>query len=451
MSKVLLADDDYFVLQLYKVKLRDLGYEVVVASTIEEAIKLLDKHDFDLIVLDLFFGQESCLKYIADFHQGAAYVTKVILSGLANIESIVEAFQRGVTFFLEKQSGPDSVVKKIKEIIDNDNPTSNHQVGSEHEIIGGSPEIVSILTKVKTIAKFKSKILVTGESGTGKEKIVRMIHRLSPFSDGPFFAINCGAIPENLLESELFGYKKGAFTDAKKDQKGLFERASGGTLFLDEVGDLPMSMQVKLLRVLQENEVCPLGSQTAVPVSARIIAATNKDLAQVVKEGLFRADLFFRLNVVNIHLPALRERPDDIIPLFNFFLEKLSKKYGVAVKPVSQAIRVRLASYPWPGNIRELENAVERSIVLGSGELHIKDLINSPMSELAGDDLSQDSSSIPPFKEAKSRFEKEYLIQLLKDSNGNIALASRISGQHRANLYRLYKRNNIDIEHPICE
>jgi transcriptional regulator with PAS, ATPase and Fis domain len=286
-------------------------------------------------------------------------------------------------------------------------------------------------------------VLVYGESGTGKELVARALHAHSVRAKQRFEAINCAAIPENLLESELFGHKRGAFTDAKTDRKGLFEVCTDGTLFLDEIGELPLALQSKLLRALQEKVVIPLGSASSVKVNTRIVAATNRNLNWLVKEGRFRKDLYYRLSILQIETPPLRDRPEDITELTNHFIKNISEKFGRAIKAPSNELLARLSSYDWPGNVRELQNSLERAIILSEdGNLRIEDVF--ARSKCDEGESGDDVSCIKELTVAKDEFEKRYLDKLLAATKGNVAQASRIAGRIRTDMYRLFTKYQID-------
>jgi DNA-binding NtrC family response regulator len=304
-----------------------------------------------------------------------------------------------------------------------------------------------VLTKINQVKDIDSTVLITGESGTGKELVARAIHEASTRSEGRFEAVNCGAIPENLLESELFGHKRGAFTDAKTDRKGLFELCENGTLFLDEIGEMPPMLQVKLLRVIQEKEVMPLGSGHSVKVNARVVTATNKSLPVEIKKGTFRTDLYYRLNVLQIHLPTLRERASDIPVLVRYFLGRFNQRFSRAVEPPSNALESRLLAYRWPGNVRELQNAMERGVVLSKDNgLHLEDMLEaSGLNTSHPREIStEDGIWSTSLSDAKKNFERTYLQRLLEATGGNISEIARISGRYRADIYRLMTKYGVE-------
>lgn len=313
--------------------------------------------------------------------------------------------------------------------------------GSREHFVAVSPQMKEITSLVDRLSRFSTTVMIYGESGTGKEVIARMLHDGSPRAESSFVAVNCGAIPEGLVESELFGHKRGAFTDASRDKPGLFAEASGGTLFLDEIGELPLTIQAKLLRALQENKIRPVGGDAEVPVDVRVIAATLKDLQQEVAEGMFREDLFYRLNVVTLHLPPLRERPDDIPALADFFLKKHRKRHRLKVKGFSSEAMERLKRYPWRGNVRELENCIERGLVLTDGDIIDIDSLPPSIRVLSSDDdeagtfISQEEISI---KKVSREIEVTLIQRALERTNGNRTQAAKLLEiSHRALLYKI--------------
>ncbi|MEZ4743183.1 MAG: sigma-54 dependent transcriptional regulator [Bdellovibrionota bacterium] len=312
-------------------------------------------------------------------------------------------------------------------------------------IIGKSFAFRQLIEQIEQIKNVDATVLIFGESGTGKELVARAIHSTSRRQQMPFDGINCGAIPDNLLEAEFFGYKKGAFTDAKSDRKGLFESCSSGVLFLDEIGEIPIHLQAKLLRVLQEKTVRPLGGSKAVPIDARVICATNKNLDEEVRKGLFREDLYFRISVFPIFVPPLRERIEDIPLLVEYFTRKFSEIYNKQVALPSNEIISRLMSYKWPGNIRELQNSIERAVVFSrDGQIHLQDIfLKSNQSNKADGDGGVAAPSVN-YLVAKEEFERSFLTRLLGITNGNISEAARISGRFRSDIYRLMEKYRMD-------
>jgi DNA-binding NtrC family response regulator len=332
-------------------------------------------------------------------------------------------------------------------------PSAEYVAAQDLGLIGKSVPLMRVLSTIQRLKDVTSTVIIFGESGTGKELVARALHKTSPRGDGVFQAINCGAIPEKLLESELFGHVRGAFTDAKSDRKGIFEICAEGTLLLDEISEMPLPLQVKLLRVLQEREVIPVGSSRSIKVNTRVLASTNRDLDEEVKAGRFREDLFFRLSVLRVELPPLRDRCEDVPLLVEHFLKRFNERFNRSVMRPSDEEMARLMTYDWPGNVRELCNAVERGVVLSEDEkLHFEDILpplaRASSSQASGDGDADSLVMTPdlslPLGEAKQRMEEAYIRKLLKATHGNISEAARISGLYRANIYRLMARYGID-------
>jgi len=445
-----MVDDDPIIRELYSTTLKSAGFFVSTTANTADAAKLLTERHYDGLLLDLFlYPNRSSLEDI-EFFLGISPKTKImILTANASIPTAVEAMRRGATGFFLKNQDLSKIIDGLQSLLIDTQPTSTKlESSNSYGIIGCSKAIHSVLSAIDKFKDVDSTVLITGESGTGKELVARALHTASHRSKEPFFAVNCGAIPENLLESELFGYRRGAFTDAKTDKKGIFELASSGTLLLDEIGELPLSLQVKLLRALQEKEVRPLGGDRAIPIDTRLIAATNRDLIEECEQGRFREDLFYRLSVLNLRIPPLRERPDDIPVLVEHFLGRFNAKFNRQVLLPKPDVMAHLKAYPWPGNIRELQNALERSVVLAQNqEIDLDTLFESNReSSHHADDNYLPLFSDTKYDKAHSSFEKKYLVGLLKSAQGNVCQASRVSGIHRPQLYRLIKRHSLDVE-----
>jgi two-component system response regulator GlrR len=435
--KVLVVDDDKDILSLLSIKLKKEGFSVMTESSPIKALEIFSLENFDVVLLDQRMPEMEGIEFLDYIKDSNRDIPVIIMTAFAEIKDAVEAIKKGAYHFITKPIDFEELkvilhqalnfsllkkeVKELKEIINTD-------------IIAESKQMKSIIQQVNRIAPFDINVLITGESGTGKEVLSKYIHKNSKRKNKPFIAINCGAIPHDLLESELFGYSKGAFTGAYSDKKGIIEEANGGTLFLDEIGELPLDLQVKLLRVLQENEIKPIGSNKPKKINVRFIAATNKNLERLIKEGKFREDLFYRLNVISIKIPPLRQRKEDIIPLAKFFLKKYSLKYEIPEKKLSEKAIQQLLDYNWKGNIRELEHAIERTILVTNGYI---------INKIEGIPVSKSYIKIKPFKEAKEEFERNYLENLLKETGWNISKASKLSKKTRAEIYRLMKKYHI--------
>ena len=417
----------------------------------------LSKHSYDAVFLDLNLGAENGLDGLPYVLKTAPFSKVFILTSQNSIDKAVRCMDRGASWYFTKGTDPSEIVVKMEAMLnDSTAPEAHGNQEWRENIIGESQAIQATCDTIEKLSQVDSTVLILGESGTGKEVVSRAIHQSSTRANGRFEAINCGAIPENLLESELFGHKKGAFTDAKQDRKGIFEICSQGTLLLDEIGDMPGNLQTKLLRVLQEKKVTPIGSASALDIKTRVIAATHRDVMDEVKTGRFREDLFYRLSVVVLEIPALRHRKEDIPLLVNHFLEKFNQRFDKTVKTATPSTITRLKSYDWPGNIRELQNAIERGVVLsGDDTLSIENMFSHLNSVIKREENPSQSSDLGfydhhvwdlPLTDAKQLFEKSYIERLLKLSKGNVAELARRSGRYRADLYRMLERYGIDVE-----
>ncbi|MFN2364948.1 MAG: sigma-54-dependent transcriptional regulator, partial [Desulfurivibrionaceae bacterium] len=420
--KVLVVDDDKSLLDLIQIRLDASGYEVTTAINENEAKEIAARQTFDVGVVDLQLVNQDGLTLMAELHLIHPDLPVIILTAHGSIESAVEAMTRGAFTYLtkpfdsreliiqieraRKQSKLTGEIKRLRELVEDRYAFAN--------IIAKSESMQRILKQVTRIAGTGSNVAIYGPSGTGKELIAKAIHISSRRRDFPFQTINCAAIPETLLESELFGYEKGAFTGAEKKSIGLFARADQGTIFLDEIGDMPLSMQAKLLRVLQERIVFPLGSEESLPIDVRVIIATNKDLKNEVKKGNFREDLFYRIHVIPIELPPLKERKEDIPPLVEHFIVKYGEQMAREVKNITPAAMHKLMMHDWPGNVRELENTIEFAIAMTHTDTITEDLILR---------TGNVDNSLSTFKEARAVFEKNYLVNLLKTTGGNVSKA----------------------------
>lgn len=464
-ERLLVVDDDREILALLRGHFERQGFRVETTDSLAGMKKACAQYSFDAVLLDMMLGTEDGLDGMPWILKESPFTKVIVLTANTTVERAVEAMKRGASGFVLKSRGPAGITEELVAALERRDPAaSSHSpvTDSRFGIIGTSPQIKHLVATIEKIRDIESTVLISGESGTGKELVARALHCTSKRGGHRFEALNCAAIPENLLEAELFGYKRGAFTDAKTDRQGLFEICRDGTLFLDEIGEMPMSLQAKLLRVLQEREVRPLGSAHAVKFNTRCIVATNRDLQTEVREKRFRDDLYFRLSAFRIEMPPLRTHRGDIPPLVEHFLHQCNTQYGREVRPPNAAILARLTAHDWPGNVRELQNTVERGVVLAqSDELDIADLFPSytrsdrtdgpevggqvssgaqgatvATSGFAGFDL--------PLVEAKESFERAYLDHLLRETAGNITEAARLAGQYRPNLYRLIAKHNLD-------
>jgi two-component system, NtrC family, response regulator GlrR len=453
LGRLLLVDDDDQITKFYETFLTAAGFVVDTCQDLRKMKELLSQLYFDAVILDLQLGLEDGLSGLPFILKNAPSTKVFILTSHGSIEKAVDAMRRGATGFLTKGTDPSAIVTELSSQLASSMARKPLALDSDSlrslGLVGESTAIRETIAMIDKIRNVDSTVLILGESGTGKEVVARAIHATSPRASERFNAINCGAIPEQLLESELFGHKKGSFTDAKADRKGIFEVCSAGTLLLDEIGDMPMPLQTKLLRVLQEKQITPIGSSTTININTRVIAATHRDILDEAKSKRFREDLYYRLSVVVIRIPPLRHRTEDIPILTNHFLEQFNQRFEKEVRPPKNTLMARLLAYDWPGNVRELQNAIERAVVLSTdGELNIDDMfqhLSLKSSTYGGDDsgLSAGVFSMP-LTEAKQAFEKTYLEHLLKLSGGNISEAARISGRYRADIYRLMNRYGFD-------
>jgi len=444
MDKILVVDDDRSILKVIKLRLEAENYQVVTATGAEDALAKAWDEGFDLSLVDLKLIGRNGIELMGDLHKLDPEMPIIILTAHGTIKSAVEAMSRGAFSYLTKPFDYRELLLQTQKSLENRNLSREvkrlqniveEKYGFDN-LIGKSGRMKKVLMQVAQAAKTDSAVYINGESGTGKELIARNLHMASTRGDGQFVAINCAAIPENLLESELFGYQKGAFTGAHQNKKGLFAQAHGGTFFLDEISEMSMNMQAKLLRVLEEKAVHPIGARTTVKVDARILAASNKNLEEEVKAGKFREDLFYRIYVILIYLPPLRERKEDIPLLAAHFLEKYSKQAGKNVTGFSSAASQKLLQHHWPGNVRELENTIEAAVVMGDKDVITEDLILQTQ--------QFDDEGLKFLKDAKMDFEKNYLIQLITLTKGNVTEAAKLAGKYRADLYELLKKYALD-------
>ena len=444
-GKILVVDDDKNLIELVKMRLESAGYDVTAALKEEDAIGVLKGQTFDLSIVDLQLLHQDGISLMEDLHLILPEMPVIILTAYGSIESAVEAMKRGAYSYLTKPFDPRDLLLQIERALENRRLTSEIErlKGLLEErydfsnIVAKSEKMQRVLEVVSRIAKTDSTVFIHGESGTGKELIAKAIHLASERKNKPFVAINCAALPETLLESELFGHEKGAFTGAIRSKKGLFTQAHEGSIFLDEVGDMPLSTQGKLLRVLQEQQFYPVGSEKPTEVDVRVIVATNKDLADQVKQGLFREDLFYRIHVIPVFLPPLRERKEDIPPLVEYFLKRFSQQMKKEVKGLTPIAIQRLMLYDWPGNVRELENILEYAVAMTNRNVITKEFILQTETVLIPDE------TLKPLKEARDTFEKSYLIHLLQICEGNVSKAAKLAGKYRADFYELLKKHDL--------
>ena len=447
-AKILIVDDEKIALKNLEHIMKKEGYEVVGTQSGPNALKLLEEQPFDVVLTDLKMEKVDgmqILKKCRDLYQDAEVI---IITGYATLESAVQTMKHGAFYYVAKPFKLDEVRKVVKEAVEKVRlKMENRQLREHIDKFEGKAKIVTedanmqrLLDTALQVAPTDCNIIITGESGTGKELFARYIHSCSQRADGPFFAMNCGAFTEELLSNELFGHEKGAFTGATTLKKGLIEMASGGTLFLDEITEMPPSMQVKLLRVIQEKEVLRLGATEPLKVDVRFIAATNRNIQEAIKSGDFRQDLYFRLNVVSLRIPPLSERKDDIPLLSYFFLKKYATLMKKDVREISQDVLALLMSYDFPGNVRELENVIERGVALTNGNTIEVVHLPEDLKELSIRIFRKKEGKIPSLEEQ----EKAYIKWVLKEVGDNKTVAAQILGIDRVSLWRKLKKYGLE-------
>jgi len=454
--KILVVDDEENFRHILSVILRKERYEVETASNGEEALQRISNTTFDQVLCDIRMPGMDGLDFLKEVRKTEGDANVIMMSAYGTLDTAVEAMKLGAYDYISKPFKPDEIILTLKkaeerERLRKENELLRKEVRREYSfdnIVSKNEKMQSIFEMVQKVAQYKSTILITGESGTGKEVVARALHYHSDRSQAPFMPVNCGAIPENLLESELFGHSKGAFTDAIRTKKGLFEEADGGTLFLDEIGELPPQLQVKLLRVLQDGEIRRVGEAKAIQIDVRIVAATVKDLVKEVNEGRFRDDLFYRLNVVPVHIPPLRERREDIPLLVTHFIKKHGLSLGKNITSIDPKALEALINYKWYGNVRELENTIERGMVLADGEnIELQNLphdIQNFEERVEVTSLSEEECSI---KRASKALETTLIRRALKKTKGNHTHAARLLEiSHRALLYKIKEYGIIESE-----
>ena len=433
---ILAVDDDIDLLKLLSVRLKTAGYEVATAISGERALASLAAVRPQLVITDMRMDGMDGMMLFEAIRKQYPTLPVIMLTAHGTIPDAVAATQHGVFGYLTKPVDPKVLIAEVERALAMSAPTAATQGAWREAIVTRSTLMEDVLAKAQLVAAGDAAVLITGESGSGKELLAHAIHEASSRAAAPFIAINCGAIPEQLLESELFGYVKGAFTGAVRDSKGLFVAAHGGTLFFDEIGDMPQALQVKLLRVLQERQVRPLGTTQSHDVDVRIISATHRNLEEEMKAGNFREDLYYRLNVVGLSLPRLADRREDIPLLARHFLTKLAAQYHKETIGFAPEALELLITAAWPGNVRQLYNVVEQTVALTTTPL-----ISSTLVEQA---LREAQRATDSFEDARRRFEREYLVQLLKITGGNVTQAARLAKRNRTEFYKLLARHALD-------
>ncbi|SFU50330.1 sigma 54-interacting transcriptional regulator [Nitrosospira multiformis] len=438
--KILIVDDDTDLLELLTMRLTAAGYKVDAVPSAEAALNYLDVSRPQLVISDMQMSGMDGMALFEQIHRTLPTLPVIILTAHGTIPDAVTAVQRGVFGYLAKPFDSKTLLANISQALKfvpgAVSQKELSQASWRKNIITQSAVMEDILTRAGLVAEGDASVLIYGESGVGKELFAHAIHDASKRSDHPFVAINCAAIPEQLLESELFGHVKGAFTGAVRDHKGLFQLAEGGTLFLDEIGDMPVLLQVKLLRVLQERQVRPVGSTQSIPVDVRIISATHRDLKTEIAAGTFREDLYYRLDVVSLTIPVLAQRREDIPLLINYFLSTFSEKYQKNINGFSPEAMETLVAASWPGNVRQLMNVVERCVALSTAPLI------SPV--LVYDAMHREEEQLVSFEDARRSFERDYLVRVLKITGGNVTQAARLAKRNRTEFYKLLQRYQLD-------
>jgi len=442
-ERILVVDDDEGLLRLLTMRLSAMGFDVTTCMTGEEALAVAKREVFDLALTDLRLPDLDGLSVLEELRLIHPDLPVLLLTAHGSIPNAVEAMQKGAFGYLTKPFDDKELKTTLEKALAQQRMSREIQrlkllvkelYGLEN-VAARSPKMQALLEQVARVAESDATICISGETGTGKEVIARVIHCNSKRARGPFIAINCGAIPESLFESELFGHVKGAFTSAQSAKRGLFQMAEGGTLFLDEIGEMPLNLQVKLLRAIQEREVMAVGAERPTKVNVRIITSTNKDLSAAVRAGAFREDLYYRIQVFPITVPPLRERRDDIPLLAQHFLQQSARRMHKEIRGFLPAAMQKLMLYSWPGNVRELENVIEKVVVLTNQDMITPDLLPTSTESTEG--------QVKPLTEAKEEFERNYLKEVLQLTGGNISRAAQIAARYRADFYKLLKKHGL--------
>ena len=437
MSTILLVDDDADILKLVSLRLSASGYRVQAVDSGEKALAALAASRPDLVITDLKMGGMDGMSLFEEVRKQAPMLPVIILTAHGTIPDAVSATRRGVFGFLPKPFEGKQLLEQVEQALRlSGSGQGTVEEDWRREFVTKSPKMENVLHQARLVAQSDASVFIQGASGTGKELLARAIHRASRRAEGPFVAVNCAAIPENLLESELFGHRKGAFTGAIYDHKGLVPAADGGTLFLDEIGDMPMSLQAKLLRVLQDHEVRPVGATHGMQVDVRVVSATHRDLDAQMKGARFREDLYYRLNVVSLVLPPLAERREDIVPLAMHYLKSTAERYKKDVRAFAPEALELLLTAAWPGNVRQLVNAVEQMVALCSSGV-------VPAS-LAQQALKEEPMPLASLEKARGAFERDYLVRILRMTGGNVTQAAKLAQRNRTEFYKLLERHQLE-------
>ncbi|HEY4372194.1 MAG TPA: sigma 54-interacting transcriptional regulator [Burkholderiales bacterium] len=443
MPRILIVDDDPSLLRLLSLRLKSEGYQVAEASSGEQALSLLRDVPPALLITDLQMGGMDGMALFAAAQRDYPTLPVIILTAHGTIPHAVEATRRGVSGFLTKPFEARDLMREVERALEaagGGNSVQMRKKGKEDDwrksIVTRSPAIEQVLHEAKLVAQGDASVLIAGPSGSGKELLARAIHAASPRAGAPMLAVNCAAIPEQLIESELFGHMKGSFTGASRDHEGLFQAAAGGTVFLDEIGDMPLAAQVKLLRALQERCVRPVGATRDIPINVRVVSATHRDLGREIAAHKFREDLYYRINVVSLSLPALAERREDIPLLAMHFLQTLAQRYNKTLNGYASEAMELLVAHAWPGNVRQLQNVVEKCVALSTVEMIPAVLVQKS--------LNSGNEELAAFDEARREFERDYLTRILKITGGNVTHAAKLAKRNRSDFYTLLNRHQID-------
>ncbi len=445
-ARLLVVDDEENVQLSLQGVLQDEGYPTECVASGEECLEILDKKNFDVILLDIWLPGLDGIETLKEVKSRRPYQYVIMISGHATIETAVQATKLGAFDFIEKPLSLEKVLLVVRHALEQkrleeENRSLKDYLNQKSVMIGESIPMRALRQQIEYAAPTEGRILIYGENGTGKELVARLIHMKSQRRERPFVEVNCAAIPEDLIEAELFGNVKGAYTGAAESRKGKFELADGGTLFHDEVGDMSLKTQAKVLRVLEEQRFYPVGSNQAVEVDSRVIAATNKDLDRLIEKGVFREDLFFRLNVIPFEVPPLRERREDVDRLAEYFMEYYCTHYGKPGKKITEAAMEKLRRYHWPGNVRELKNMVERMVIMvRHDEIDVADL---PRTFLKPRPSAMTQSQRQNWQEARQDFERRFILEKLTENGGNISRTAEAIGMERTHLHRKLKAYKI--------
>lgn len=451
-KSILIVDDDKSVTDALKMILTAARFEVRTAHNVADSITTLNNTQFDLVITDLCLPDGTGIDVITHVKNETPETEVILMTGHGSLDITIEAIKRGAYYYLEKPFTPDRIQTLINRALEfaalkQENQTLKRTLTGENEtfgIIGRNPNLHQIIQIIRTTAPSDASVLIEGESGTGKELIAAAFHAQSQRSSGPFIRINCAAIPHELIESELFGYRKGAFTGADRDKRGLIEAANGGTLLLDEIGEMPAHLQTKLLRVLQERKLRRVGDEREIDVNFRLLSATNRDTSVLMQEGVLRKDLYFRISTIKIKVPPLRDRLDDVPLIAGHFLRRFNSQYDKKIRSLSQETVLRLMRYSWPGNIRELESVIERAVLFCSGNELLPECLPE---EFQRSRWSSSSFVIPPLVPMEE-IEREAILQTLERTSGNIRRSAQILRFPRPTFYRKLKKLGIKVERP---